>query len=88
MQEMATHSPSIVLKTLIEGVIFICYTHHRRGVAQPGSAPAWGAGGRRFKSSRPDQLFYRTAKSSPLYIKHAQILYLKNNNDLKLCVES
>ncbi len=26
-----------------------------RGVAQPGSAPAWGAGGRRFKSSRPDQ---------------------------------
>src|SRR5258705_13509050 len=26
----------------------------RRGVAQPGSAPAWGAGGRRFKSSRPD----------------------------------
>ena len=28
-----------------------------RGVAQPGSAPALGAGGRRFKSSRPDQLF-------------------------------
>ena len=27
----------------------------RRGVAQPGSAPAWGAGGRRFKSARPDQ---------------------------------
>ena len=27
-----------------------------RGVAQPGSVPAWGAGGRRFKSSRPDQL--------------------------------
>ncbi len=27
-----------------------------RGVAQPGSAPALGAGGRRFKSSRPDQL--------------------------------
>src|SRR6185503_12631301 len=26
-----------------------------RGVAQPGSAPAWGAGGRWFKSSRPDQ---------------------------------
>ena len=24
-------------------------------VAQPGSAPAWGAGGRRFKSARPDQ---------------------------------
>ena len=29
-------------------------THHR-GVAQPGSAPALGAGSRRFKSSRPDQ---------------------------------
>ncbi len=27
----------------------------RRGVAQPGSAPEWGSGGRRFKSSRPDQ---------------------------------
>jgi enoyl-CoA hydratase len=27
----------------------------RRGVAQPGSVPAWGAGGQRFKSSRPDQ---------------------------------
>ena len=26
-----------------------------RGVAQPGSAPALGAGSRRFKSSRPDQ---------------------------------
>ena len=25
-----------------------------RGVAQPGSAPASGAGGRKFKSSRPD----------------------------------
>ena len=30
--------------------------HHGRGVAQPGSAPQWGCGGRRFKSSRPDQL--------------------------------
>ena len=26
-----------------------------RGVAQPGSAPALGAGGRWFESSRPDQ---------------------------------
>ena|SRR5437867_6247103 len=31
------------------------YNSHLRGVAQPGSVPAWGAGGRRFKSSRPDQ---------------------------------
>jgi hypothetical protein len=29
--------------------------HLIRGVAQPGSASAWGAGGRRFKSCRPDQ---------------------------------
>ena len=28
-----------------------------RGVAQPGSAPASGAGGRWFKSSRPDHVF-------------------------------
>ena len=27
---------------------------YKRGVAQPGSAPPWGGGGRRFKSSRPD----------------------------------
>lgn len=28
-----------------------------RDVAQPGSASHWGCGGRRFESSRPDQLF-------------------------------
>src|SRR3989304_9481221 len=28
-----------------------------RGVAQSGSAPEWGSGGRWFKSSRPDQVF-------------------------------
>lgn len=28
----------------------------RRHVAQPGSAPSWGVGGRRFKSSRADQI--------------------------------
>jgi hypothetical protein len=30
---------------------------HCRGVAQPGSAPALGAGGPRFKSGRPDHYF-------------------------------
>ena len=25
-----------------------------RGVAQPGSAPEWGSGGRRFESGHPD----------------------------------
>ena len=29
---------------------------HKRDVAQPGSAPALGAGSRRFKSSHPDQI--------------------------------
>ena len=33
----------------------VSYTSQCRGVAQPGSAPAWGAGGRQFKSGRPDQ---------------------------------
>ena len=31
-------------------------TDIRRDVAQLGSAPAWGAGGRRFKSSHPDHI--------------------------------
>src|SRR5690606_10371385 len=31
---------------------------HGRSVAQPGSAPASGAGGRRFESSRSDQFFF------------------------------
>ena len=39
------------VRTSLESV----WTHFSRGVAQPGSAPALGAGGRRFKSYRPDQ---------------------------------
>src|SRR5271165_217057 len=40
--------------------------HHSRGVAQPGSAPALGAGGPRFKSARPDQhISNRAHKRSP-----------------------
>jgi hypothetical protein len=31
-------------------------------VAQPGSAPVWGTGGRRFKSSHPDQETKRSSK--------------------------
>ena len=30
------------------------FRKHIRGVAQPGSALAWGASGRQFKSARPD----------------------------------
>ena len=33
-----------------------------RGVAQPGSVLAWGASGRRFKSSRPDQQIKKSLK--------------------------
>jgi hypothetical protein len=36
-----------------------------RGVAQPGSAPALGAGGRRFKSYRPDQLLLSFQFTAP-----------------------
>src|SRR3954447_21061852 len=42
------------------------YSIHR-GVAQPGSAPVWGTGGRRFKSSRPDP-------PSKLKIEKAQVM--------------
>ncbi len=41
-----------------------------RGVAQPGSAPASGAGGRRFESSRPDHSFQSASfpiRSSPAH---------------------
>ncbi len=31
------------------------YDSRPRGVAQPGSAPHWGCGGRKFESCRPDQ---------------------------------
>ena len=41
-------------------------TLQTRGVAQPGSAPEWGSGGRRFKSSRPDQ-YLRSA--SPVRLR-------------------
>ena len=34
-----------------------CGAAHSRGVAQPGRAPGSGPGGRRFKSSLPDQFF-------------------------------
>ena len=34
----------------------ICHQEQSRGVAQPGSALAWGARGRGFKSRRPDQV--------------------------------
>ncbi len=57
-----------------------------RGVAQTGSAPAWGAGGRRFKSSRPDhRLFnfclcdgnvHQTSKIDSMLL-HFKMVFLK-----------
>ena len=40
-----------------------------RSVAQPGSAPVWGTGGRGFKSRRSDQFLfnYQIDKLSPFY---------------------
>ncbi len=38
----------------VERLGSVCYSIWVRGVAQPGSAPALGAGGRPFKSARPD----------------------------------
>jgi hypothetical protein len=37
---------------------FILFAHTGRGVAQPGSAPALGAGGPEFKSRRPDHFLH------------------------------
>lgn len=39
---------------------------HLRGVAQSGSAPTLGAGGRWFESSSPDQPFTETPRTPPL----------------------
>ena len=38
----------------VESGSCVCYFLKARGVAQLGSAPALGAGGRPFKSARPD----------------------------------
>ena len=40
----------------------ICGKVKPRGVAQPGSAPEWGSGGRRFKSSHPDIEIFQTSQ--------------------------
>ena len=45
----------------------------RRGVAQPGSAPQWGCGGRGFKSLRPDQ-YIRSVSSSALLSSTKRII--------------
>ena len=44
------------LRDVFEYLSFQILPSCRRGVAQLGSAPALGAGGRRFKSCRPDHI--------------------------------
>jgi hypothetical protein len=49
----------------------------KRGVAQPGSAPEWGSGGRRFKSSHPEFL-----KKNILFcqLKYSGLFYFLANS--------
>src|SRR4051812_36441220 len=47
------------------GLSFVSF-QHSRGVAQPGRAPGSGPGGRRFKSSLPDQLsLFQSCRHNP-----------------------
>lgn len=46
-----------------------------RGVAQPGSAPPWGGGGRRFKSSRPDQYSSRSKTDFRFGVHSTRLMY-------------
>lgn len=48
----------------------------KRGVAQPGSAPVLGTGGRRFESCRPDcNVKYNVLVSNTLYFRLWTILF-------------
>src|SRR6185312_4074978 len=52
----------------LAGVRRSVYRDNRRGVAQPGSASALGAEGRRFESCRPDQVFcYEKPMTARIY---------------------
>ena len=50
----ATLDISTLVTTTMRTMTF--RTRSNRGVAQPGSAPEWGSGGRRFKSSHPEAI--------------------------------
>ncbi len=51
------------------------YSSYRRGIAQPGSAPAWGAGGRKFESFCPDQFLFLYCIPTFLYYPYFYQLY-------------
>ena len=55
-----------------------------RGVAQPGSALAWGARGREFESRRPDQSFESrraSFRASPFFSGGRSVRILVSNDD-------
>ncbi len=41
-------------QNIVDTYILYSYNESHRGVAQLGSAPEWGSGGRRFESGHPD----------------------------------
>ena len=53
-------------RSSVESRSSVCYFLRARGVAQLGSAPALGAGGRPFKSARPDRASSSGGKSNGL----------------------
>ena len=69
---------------LAAGMKRLQYRYNRfrsRGVAQPGSASAWGAEGRRFKSGRPDQSRKQTnARHAGRFASRARSLYRERGN--------
>ena len=54
-------SPHLPTTPVAGGPSGTVYCPRRRGVAQSGSAPEWGSGGRWFESSRPDHPHYLPA---------------------------
>ncbi len=65
--------------------IYICSSQDKtaghkknyRVVAQSGSAPAWGAGGRRFESCQPDHFSKLLAKAESFFLKKVSF-FIKN----------
>jgi hypothetical protein len=50
------HLLEVYLANFLSVYFLLCYNVQLRGVAQPGSVLGWGPSGRRFESSRPDQI--------------------------------
>ena len=68
-QEVAGSNPAT--PTLFKNYLF-------RDVAQPGSAHAWGAWGRRFKSCHPDLIKLLVRKIKPTFFYFTRLRYFNN----------